>query len=55
MVAQYEKRVPVFYSDTTYEVAIDVRGQDWTIEMLEYIVEQISTKTNGKMIVCFIT
>ena len=54
VVNQYNKRISILPSDATYEVVIDVRGQDYTQEMLDDIVTKITQKSNGEIIVSFI-
>ena len=53
VVTQYNTRVNIFPSGTTFEVVIDVRGQSWTQEILDEIVERITSRTNGQMTVSF--
>lgn len=54
VVKQYQKRVEVFPQNTIFEVLIDVRGQNWTQDMLDEITNRISNLTSNKMIVSFI-
>ena len=52
--AQYYQRVAVFPSNTSFEVTIDVRGQNWTQDILDEIVSRITQETNGNVSVSFI-
>ena len=52
--AQYNQRVNVFPSQTTYEVRIDVRGQVYDQAMLDDIRNKIQIGTGGNMSVKFI-
>lgn len=53
VVNQYNHRATILPSGTNYEVVIDVRGQDWTQDMLDDIVNRIAQRTSGKVIVSF--
>lgn len=54
VVNQYKNRINYLPEYHTYEVVIDVRGQNWTQDMLNEIVAKISEKTNGEIIISFI-
>ena len=55
VVVQYNQRKSLMPSDTTFEVVIDVRGQDWTYDMLNELISRITEATNVDLSVSFIT
>lgn len=50
---QYNQRISILPDNTNYEVVIDVRGQEWTQDMLDDIVTRITQRTNGEVTVSF--
>ena len=53
VVNQYNQRISILPDNTNYEVVIDVRGQEWTQDMLDDIVTRITQRTNGEVTVSF--
>ena len=47
------QRLSKLPTNTIYEVVIDVRGQEWTQDILDDIAARITDKTDGKIIVSF--
>jgi hypothetical protein len=48
-----DQRISILPDNTNYEVVIDVRGQEWTQDMLDDIVTRITQRTNGEVTVSF--